>query len=220
MRSLFLSVVLGISALVATAATPSRAEARPWRGGFVGWRGGWGGWHGGWYRPWWGGRYWYPRWGWGWGTYYYPYAPYYYPNYYSYPGYGAYYPTYSAYDGQGTPSLTTGEPQQGAEKVTALDLLGVPTQDGRLSWPLALRILPPDEETRALRNQIDALVQEAATQASKDQVKPSIREEAIRAIGQLHELLRKKKNAITASYTYDEADRFLDQLAKGLKRLP
>jgi uncharacterized protein (TIGR03000 family) len=55
MRSLFLSSVLGITALGLVATLPSQASARPPRWG--GWRGAWGGWQ----RAWWGGRYWYPR---------------------------------------------------------------------------------------------------------------------------------------------------------------
>jgi hypothetical protein len=229
MRRLITSIVLGIAVLAATVATPSRAEARPWRGGWGGWRGGWGGWRNGW----WGNRYWYPRWGWG--TSYYPYPAYYYPSYSYYPVYDPYYATDSYYArlsavdafgtpsqgyGGGTVSVTTGDRQQGAEKVNNLDALGLPNQNGRLSWPLALRILPPDEETLTLRNQIDALVEEAAAQAVKGKVTPRIRAEATRAVGRLHELLHNEKSAFTSSFTYDEADRFLDQLANGLKKLP
>ena len=87
MRVLFLSLVVGISSLGLTTATPSRAMAdgpafygrntvavRNWRGGS--WRGG--GWRGG------------SRWR---GSYYYPryYGGYYYPRYYSNYNPGYYY---------------------------------------------------------------------------------------------------------------------------------
>jgi hypothetical protein len=45
------------------------------------------------------------------------------------------------------------------------------------------------------------------------------REEATHAVGRLHELLHNEKSAFTSSYTYDEADRFLDQLANVLRKL-
>jgi hypothetical protein len=122
--------------------------------------------------------------------------------------------------GGGTVRLSAGDRQQTVEKANHLNALGLPNQDGRLKWPLALRILPPDAETLALRNQIDALVGEAAAQAVKGKATPRIREEAIHAVGRLHELLHNEKSAFTSSYTYDEADRFLDQLANVLRKLP
>src|SRR5258708_6437875 len=89
MRSLFLSIALGIAALALTATLPSQVEARPWRGGWGGPHRSWGG--RGWNSRWgWGGRGWYP--GWGWGGYY-PYGAFYYPGYPYYPNYGMYYPT-------------------------------------------------------------------------------------------------------------------------------
>jgi hypothetical protein len=100
-----------------------------------------------------------------------------------------------------------------------LDTLGVPTKDGKVTWPLGLRILPPDEETKTLRLQIDALVQRAAERAAEGRPDSRALEEVRRAVDELRGLLHKKKDAFPAPYTYTEADRFLTRLVDGLKTL-
>jgi hypothetical protein len=106
-----------------------------------------------------------------------------------------------------------------AASVNVLDAMGVPNTDGRLDWPLGLRILPPGEKTEVLRKQIEALLRMAANHARDGKVSPQVLQEASNAIAELHDVLHEKKGAFSASYTYDEADRFLDKLAKGLKLL-
>src|SRR5262245_13598889 len=87
MRPRVLFILMGLTALILVAQTPSPAQARPRPGG---WHGGW---RGGFYpRQVWGRPYVYPRWyaypRWGWGAYSYSYPAYYYP----YPAYA--YPSY------------------------------------------------------------------------------------------------------------------------------
>jgi hypothetical protein len=110
---------------------------------------------------------------------------------------------------------------QTAKIVTSnvLDAMGLPNAEGQLDWPLGLRILPPDEKTVLLRNQIDALLGMAARQSTQGPVNPKLLQEAGKAVNELHGLLRDKKIAFEASYTYNEADRFLDKLSHGLKLL-
>jgi hypothetical protein len=100
-----------------------------------------------------------------------------------------------------------------------LDALGVPNEDGKLSWPLGLRILPPQAESRPLRQQIDALLGLAASQALSGQANPRIVASAGRAVDQLHQLLRSKRELIPSAHSYEEADSFLKKLAKGMKVL-
>jgi hypothetical protein len=100
-----------------------------------------------------------------------------------------------------------------------LDAMGLPNAGGRLDWPLGLRILPPGEKTVLLRNQIDALLGMAAIQSARGPVNPKLLQEASKAVNELHSLLREKRTAFEASFTYNEADRFLDKLAHGLKLL-
>ena len=105
------------------------------------------------------------------------------------------------------------------ESSNVLDAMGLPNGGGRLEWPLGLRILPPDERTVVLRNQIDALLGMAARQSAQGPVSPKLLQEASQAVNELHRLLREKQTAFEASFTYNEADRFLDKLAHGLKLL-
>jgi hypothetical protein len=100
-----------------------------------------------------------------------------------------------------------------------LDAMGVPSTNGRLDWPLGLRILPPGEKAEELRKQIEALLRMAANQAPEGKVSPQVVRETANAVEEMHEMLRKKKSAYVASYTYNEADQFLDKLAQGLKLL-
>jgi hypothetical protein len=104
--------------------------------------------------------------------------------------------------------------------VSVLDTLGVPVKEGRLDWPLGLRILPPSAETAALRQQIEALLQAAASQSVAGHVRSGTLVKAALAVDRLHRLLRRERAAITSTYTYLEADRFLTRLASGLKMLP
>jgi hypothetical protein len=105
------------------------------------------------------------------------------------------------------------------EAINVLDAMGVPNADGRPSWPLGLRVLAPAQKTTTLRTQIDALLALAARQSAQGGVSPALVQEADNAVNDLHHLLRKKKDAFETRFTYNEADRFLDQLAKGVKIL-
>jgi hypothetical protein len=90
---------------------------------------------------------------------------------------------------------------------------GVPTAEGEVVWPLALRVLP-DSEAAPLRGQIGALLQTAATQAARGRPNGDIVEELGRATDQLRKLLvrqREERGGLAAT-SYDDAERFLDKL--------
>src|SRR5262249_51544376 len=74
-------------------------------------------------------------------------------------------------------------------ETNTLDALGVPTRDGKLNWPLGLRILPPGEEVEPLRRQIDALVKKAAEYSAEGRPDPRLIEEARQAVDELRGLL-------------------------------
>jgi hypothetical protein len=224
MRSFSLFLLLGLGALGLVMETPSLAEAGPWRGGFRGgWRGGfyggrWGRAYG--YRGWgWGGYYGYPAY-WGWGGYGYP--AYYYPGY-GYPSYSYSYPT----DDVGVPSVSgtsislygnSAAPSPEDKAVSKLlTASGVPNDQGRIRWPLGLQVVGgPDSghEVDELREQIGELFQEAAKQAANGPANPKLLPEITRAVKRLRRLLirdREERFALSAD-TYDEAERFLNQL--------
>jgi len=136
-----------------------------------------------------------------------------------YPGYGSYYYG-SSYPGSyyeytwvanspAKPELTTEEKDARA----LLAASGVPTEDGRPVWPLALRVLP---ESESLRAQIDGLVQEAASQASRGRPTKAVVKELVDATSRLRKLLvrHKEERGGLAQTSYEEAERFLDKLEK------
>jgi hypothetical protein len=99
---------------------------------------------------------------------------------------------------------------------TILDALGVPTKNGHLSWPLGLRIVAPAPTAAALRQQIDGILQLAATQPSGKLSAGDV-ELATSAAEQLRGLLKKNSGSVAmAESTYRDANRFLDRLEVSL----
>jgi hypothetical protein len=68
--------------------------------------------------------------------------------------------------------------------------IGPLRNDGRLQWPVGLAILPPEKETRPLREQLDTQTAEAIKQAIKGQVDASLITGMNQAVSRLQELLR------------------------------
>jgi plastocyanin len=109
-------------------------------------------------------------------------------------------------------------PQQyGSQLMTAALLLnaaGVPNDYGQPRWPLALRILQP-EQTDPLRAQVAALMQYGAVQAASGSVSPLVLNELRSALGRLRFLLLKDKlEGFGMRLKYDDALAFLDRLDK------
>jgi hypothetical protein len=144
------------------------------------------------------------------------YAPYY--PYYG-PSYGETFFDYGwAFNAPAKPVLTAEEKDVRA----LLTASGVPTDEGRPVWPLALRVLP-GPEAEALRGQIDALVQVAATQAARGRPNTAVVQELARATDRLRKLLlrHREERGGLARTSYEEAERFLDKLegARALLRV-
>jgi hypothetical protein len=94
-----------------------------------------------------------------------------------------------------------------------LDTLGLPTVQGRLGWPLGLRILAPALEAEDLRFQINGLMQTLALEVAAGHVQPGTVELAARATAELRYLFHKGYgSAVLAEYTQQEANHFLDRL--------
>jgi hypothetical protein len=146
-------------------------------------------------------------------------------SYGGYGGYGGYSPYYGGYGGYGPeyigPDYVWGltppaKPVLTVEENDVRSLLiasGVPTAEGQLVWPVALRVLP-DSEAAPLRGQIDALLQTSATQAARGRPNTAVVEELGRATDQLRKLLarhREERGGLAAT-SYEDAERFLDKL--------
>jgi hypothetical protein len=97
-----------------------------------------------------------------------------------------------------------------------LSAMGVPNQDGKLSWPLGLQALLPDLEVSALRDQLDGLVQIAAKDGANGQANPQLVQQGKQAVKRLRFLLRTNGKDKFYASTYRDAARFLDNLDNGL----
>jgi len=98
----------------------------------------------------------------------------------------------------------------------AYDSLGLANGAGQLSWPLGLRVLPP--EAGPVRRQIDTLLSRAANARAGGLVdEPAIRD-LNQAIGRMRQLLA-AKDGVLPSNTYNEARGFLHQLDDTVKGL-
>jgi hypothetical protein len=97
-------------------------------------------------------------------------------------------------------------------------LFGLPAENGRVQWPLGLRILQPAEETKALREQLELVLYSVATQAAEGQVNRTFVDFGLQAVRDLRQLLRPREGIMVA-FTYTEAMRFLDRAERGLTKV-
>ena len=161
----------------------------------------------------------YPRYGSG-------YNPYGQSSYrYDYSGYGGSGSSgYSAgYGGTGSAAMSTASPapaesgdgtasQTESVSINLLAAFGLPNENGRLLWPLGLRVLAPAAETDPLRAQVDALAVLIAGQATQyGRADAALVHELNRAVDRLETRLA-ARSADFAEATAAEARRFLQNL--------
>jgi hypothetical protein len=101
--------------------------------------------------------------------------------------------------------------------IAAATLFGLPAENGRLQWPLGLRILPTNE-TKALREQLDIVLYIVATQAAEGKVNSLLIDFGLQTVRELRQLLRPRESAMSG-VTFTEAMRFLDRAERGLARI-
>lgn len=96
-----------------------------------------------------------------------------------------------------------------------LSAAGVLHDDGKLRWPLGLRILPGDEVAE-LREQLDSLFRLAATQAEAGRINRNVIEEIGRNVAELRRRLLEDKRTkfAMARATYDDAENYLAKLQR------
>jgi hypothetical protein len=128
-------------------------------------------------------------------------------------------------DGQGSyRSYDSGAKLQSSpEEVSMSRLLaasGVPNDKGQLRWPIGLAILAAPAAAE-LYDQIDALFQEAASQAASGAVHPALAEETHKAVKKLRRLLLKDKEERLGMplAVYRESERFLNKLDRAVQLL-
>jgi hypothetical protein len=101
--------------------------------------------------------------------------------------------------------------------IAGATLFGLPADNGRVQWPLGLRILPTDE-TKPLREQLELVLYVVATQAAEGKVNRVFIDFGLQAVRDLRQLLRPRASTMHA-VTYTEAVRFLDRAERGLTRI-
>ena len=102
-----------------------------------------------------------------------------------------------------------------AQMSTVLTAFGLPNKDGHLDWPIALKILRPDEETRNLRQQIDTVIRVLANRQASDNPNPLYISQARRALERLGSLMDSERYSLTTG-TYKEGKGFLAKLERFL----
>jgi len=102
-------------------------------------------------------------------------------------------------------------------------LFGLPSKKGHVQWPLALRILSPGSEAKALRDQLELVLYIVASQAAEGQVSQGFIDLGLQAVSDLRQSLQ----AVRREYDrlpihgdpYRDAMRFLDRAERGLNRI-
>ena len=107
-------------------------------------------------------------------------------------------------------------PPPAAKPNPALAALGVANEDGAVKWPLALRLVPPDQKREL--DKLESQLQTAGTQAAAGQVNPLVVDSARMSVISLHQWLRARRDSLPKA-TFREADLFLQKLDDTLQGL-
>ena len=100
-----------------------------------------------------------------------------------------------------------------------LTAAGVPNDQGRIRWPLAVKALPPGPQTLELRRQLEAHLQVLATELLAGRSDPRL----VRAANEIVDTLQARlvdRGYLLASGTYDDGVQFLKKLHKALALFP
>jgi hypothetical protein len=120
-------------------------------------------------------------------------------------------------------AIASGAPLSDPAMVTGgapnwLGSLGLPSDGGKLVWPLGLRVLAPASELQPLRQRIDALLPILAAQASPSAETTTMSDELQGALRQIRQLLAENGDGL-AEATRTEASRFLTDMGRAIKKL-
>jgi hypothetical protein len=112
----------------------------------------------------------------------------------------------------------TNETSKPSESDVLLTSLGLPVKDGHLDWPVALAALPPGEETRNLRQQVESRLIVMAKSSGNGKANAEFDDQARRSLDRLEEMTHSNRYSMTAG-THRAAVRFLAQMDDVLKVL-
>lgn len=102
-----------------------------------------------------------------------------------------------------------------AKQPSSLTAFGIPNEDGKILWPLAFRLLAPEQKQEVLEK-LEAQLQIATTQAVADKANPRLLKDAQQNVDNLQQWLRRTD---LAEGTYQEAAAFLRKLDKALQAM-
>jgi hypothetical protein len=117
-----------------------------------------------------------------------------------------------AYPGLSVNELHSGIPDN---KPSAFDSLGLPNENGKISWPVGLRILSPEEEG-GVRQEIETLIEQIAGQT--DTTDARLNEAFDQAVEKLQKLLRRDNERLgLPSAVHRESEVFVQKLKAAIK---
>jgi hypothetical protein len=96
--------------------------------------------------------------------------------------------------------------------------IGLLKNDGKLTWPVALRSLKPRDRAEDLRRQVSTLLPETINQAVNGKVDPMSLKELVRATDELQDLLTRNVSNLPPG-PYMDAKRFMGSLEDGVRLL-
>ena len=121
----------------------------------------------------------------------------------------------SAQSSGGIPAYSPSASQSKQQSV--LGAFGIPNEGGAVKWPLAFRLMSPDQK-RDLLDPLESQLQVVTTQAASDKASPTVLRQAAQNVGNLYKWLRPRRPDL-AEGTYREADVFLAKLDEALKTI-
>lgn len=104
-----------------------------------------------------------------------------------------------------------------AKQISAPAAFGVPVEFGEVSWPLALRLMPPSTRQQVL-DRLESQLKTVANQAATGDVSQALLREANGTINQAHAWLHDHRSRM-AENTYRDGINFLDRLENTLHRM-
>ena len=147
-----------------------------------------------------------------------------YGNYSSpyYPGAATSYPnvapaSYAAPQAYASIPAYAGNNEENRQNQVTLTAFGIPNENGKVTWPLAFRLMPPDLR-RDLLDKLEADLQVLATQGAAGKVNPTLVREAKDSVQALQRWLTEHRVDLAVD-AYREADVMLRRIEKTLRRL-
>jgi hypothetical protein len=131
-------------------------------------------------------------------------------------GYGSV-PTYNPYSAYADMTPAAAPDAKNNNSIPTLTAFAIPNEGGRVTWPLAFRLMNPDQK-KDLLDKLEAQLQIVATQAAGGKANPLMLDQAAQTVEKLHQWLRTRRDQIAAG-THRDGEAFLRKLETALKAM-